>query len=61
MNTPADGEPSPLFLVAGGVGPISKPESLPQSILGGTDEADIVDGPLALVPNIRHADEVIAS
>lgn len=55
------GEPSPLFLVAGGVGPIPKPEALPQSIMGDADDADIVDGPLALVPNVRHADEVIAS
>lgn len=55
------GEPAPLFLVAGGVGLISKPESLPQDILDGADEADIIDGPLALVPNLRHADDVIAS
>lgn len=55
------GEPSPLFLVAGGVGPIPKHDALPQSIVGDADDADIVDGPLALVPNVRHADEVIAS
>jgi hypothetical protein len=55
------GESSPLFLVAGGVGPIPKPESLPTSIIGDSDEGDIVDGPLAFVPIIRHADEVIAS
>lgn len=55
------GEPSPLFLVAGGIGPIPKPGSLPQNILDEADETDIVDGPLALVPNVRHADEVIAS
>ena len=41
--------------------PIPKPEALPQSIMGDADDADIVDGPLALVPNVRHADEVIAS
>lgn len=55
------GEPHPLFVVAGGVGPMPKPDSLPDSILGETDDLDIVDGPLALVPDIRHADEVIAS
>lgn len=55
------GEPPPLFVVAGGVGPIPKPVSLPHSILGETDDSDIVDGPLALVPDVRHADEVIAS
>ena len=55
------GKPSPLFLVAGGVGPVPKPDTLPQSIVGHADGADIVDGPLALVPNVRHADEVIAS
>jgi hypothetical protein len=55
------GEPHPLFLVAGGVGPIPKPDSLPHSILGEADNLDIVDGPLALVPDVRHADEVIAS
>jgi hypothetical protein len=55
------GEPHPLFVVAGGVGPIPKPDSLPESILGEADDLDIVDGPLALVPDIRHADEVIAS
>lgn len=55
------GESSPLFLVAGGIGPIPKPDALPQSIVGDSDDADIVDGPLALVPRVRHADEVIAS
>lgn len=54
-------EPTPLFIVAGGVGSIPRPSSLPDSILGDTDDMDIVDGPLALVPNICHADEVIAS
>lgn len=51
---------APTFLVAGGVGGISKPETLPRSILGGADEADIVDGPLAFIPNIWRADEVTA-
>lgn len=55
------GEPPPLFIVSGGVGPIPKPESLPQSILGEADETNIVDGPLALVADVRHADEVMAS
>ena len=50
-----------LFIVAGGVGPIPKPDSLPHSILSDSDELDIVDGPLALVPDVRHADEVLAS
>ncbi|QDB78598.1 hypothetical protein FE251_03790 [Georgenia wutianyii] len=55
------GEPHPVFLVAGGVGPIAKPDALPHRIIGDVDEFDIVDGPLALVPKVRHADEVIAS
>ncbi|WP_104090851.1 SIR2 family protein [Cryobacterium sp. N19] len=55
------GEPHPRFLVAGGVGRIPKPDSLPHSIIGETNEFDIVDGPLALVADIRHADEVIES
>lgn len=55
------GEPHPIFVVAGGVGPMTRPESLPDNILAEADEADMIDGPLALVPNIRHADEVIAS
>ncbi|MDV6297239.1 MULTISPECIES: SIR2 family protein [Rhodococcus] len=55
------GEPCPLFLIAGGVGPIPMPKSLPPSIIDEVDDASILDGPLALVPNIRHADEVIAS
>lgn len=55
------GEPLPQFVVAGGVGPIPQPESLPESILSEADDLDIVDGPLALVPKVRHADEVIAS
>ncbi|PRZ34819.1 SIR2-like protein [Antricoccus suffuscus] len=55
------GEPHPLFVVAGGVGPIPKPDSLPDSIVGEASDLDIVDGPLALVPDVRHADEVIAS
>lgn len=55
------GEPLPLFLVAGGIGPIPKPEDLPPSIVSEADDADIVDGPLALMPSMRHADEVIAS
>ena len=55
------GEPPPFFIVAGGVGPLPKPESLPQSILGEADETNIVDGPLALLPDVRHADEVMAS
>lgn len=55
------GERAPLFLVAGGVGPMPQPDSLPPSILGETDDLNIVDGTLALVPDIRHADEVIAS
>jgi len=54
------GEPLPQFVVAGGVGPIPKPDSLPDSILGEADDLDIVGGPLALVPNVRHADEVIS-
>lgn len=55
------GEPPPFFVVAGGVGPIPKPDSLPQSIVDDADDSDIVDGPLALVPDIRTADEVLAS
>jgi hypothetical protein len=55
------GEPHPRFLVAGGVGRIPKPVSLPRSIMGETNELDILDGPLALMPDIRHADEVIES
>lgn len=55
------GEAHPLFLVAGGVGPLVKPVSLPKSIMNDQDETDIVDGPTALVPDIIHADEVIAS
>jgi hypothetical protein len=55
------GEPHPVFIVAGGVGPMPKPESLPHSILGEADETSIVDGPLALIPDVRHADEVMAS
>jgi len=55
------GEPQPLFVVAGGVGTIPKPAELPRSIIGDKDEMDIVDGPFALTPEIRHADEVIAS
>lgn len=55
------GEPLPKFLVAGGVGPIPRPGSLPHSILDEADEADVIDGPLSLVPDIRHADEVIAA
>ncbi|TAP44627.1 SIR2 family protein [Arthrobacter sp. S39] len=55
------GEPHPRFVVAGGVGPIPKPRSLPNNIMGESDELDIVDGPLALVPDITHADEVIAA
>lgn len=55
------GEPYPLFIVAGGAGPMPNPESLPGSILGEVDDLDIVDGPLALVPDVRHADEVLAS
>lgn len=55
------GEPHPLFVVAGGTGPMPRPESLPRDILAEADEADMIDGALALVPDIRHADEVIAS
>ena len=55
------GDPHPRFVVAGGVGPIPKPRSLPNNIMGDSDELDIVDGPLALVPDITHADEVIAA
>lgn len=55
------GEQLPLFIVAGGVGPIPKTNSLPGSILGETDVLDIVYGPLARVPDVRHADDVIAS
>ncbi|WP_143445358.1 SIR2 family protein [Janibacter indicus] len=55
------GEPSPLFIVSGGIGAMSEPDELPPSIVEDADDADIVDGPLALVPNVRHADEVIAS
>lgn len=55
------GEPHPLFVVAGGVGPIPKPNSLPESIVDDADDLDIVGGPLALVPDIRHAEEVLAS
>lgn len=54
------GEPSPLFITAGGV-PMPRPKSLPPSILGEADETNIVDGPLALVPDVRHVDEVLAS
>lgn len=55
------GEPHPIFLVAGGVGPIPKPNSLPESIVNVADDLDIVGGPLAPVPDIQHADEVLAS
>ena len=55
------GEPLPLFVVAGGVGLIPQSDSLPESILSEADDWDIVYGPLALVPQVRHADEVIAS
>lgn len=55
------GEKSPLFVVAGGIGPIPMPKSLPANILGVADEWDIINGPLSLVPDLRHADEVIAS
>jgi len=55
------GEAQPLFIVAGGVGWIPKPQSLPRNILDEADETDVIDGPLALVLQIRHADEVIAS
>ncbi|MFE4541580.1 SIR2 family protein [Arthrobacter sp. NPDC056727] len=54
-------EPHPRFVVAGGVGRITKSSSLPNNIMGDADERDIVDGPLALVPDITHADEVLAS
>lgn len=54
-------EPHPLFIVAGGVGPIPKPRSLPDSIMGDASVLDIVDGPLALVPEIVQAEEVIAA
>ncbi|MDQ0822356.1 hypothetical protein QFZ79_000092 [Arthrobacter sp. V4I6] len=55
------GEPHPRFVVAGGVGPISKFRSLPNNIMGESDELDIVAGPFALVPDITHADDVIAA
>lgn len=55
------GEPHPLFIVAGGIGPIPKPESLPRDIVDDSDETDMIDGPLAPLPEIRHADEVLAS
>lgn len=54
-------EPSPLFLVSGGVGPIPKPTYLPHNIVSDPDGSDIIDGALARVPNLRHADEVLAS
>lgn len=54
------GGPPPLFIIAGGV-PMPTPESLPPSILGEADETNIVDGPLALVADVRHVDEVMAS
>lgn len=55
------GEAHPMFIVAGGIGRVPKPDFLPDSILGDTDDMDIVDGPTALLPNIRHADEVLVS
>lgn len=55
------GETPPLFLIAGGVGPLSQSDALPRSILGELASSDIIDGPLAHTPNIRHADEVLAS
>lgn len=55
------GESPPTFLVAGGIGQILQPESLPQSIFGETDQTDIVDGPLSHTADVRHAHEVMAS
>lgn len=55
------GDPPPLFLVSGGVGPIPKPDSLPHNILSDPDDSDIIDGALAWVPNLRRADEVFTS
>lgn len=55
------GQPHPRFVVAGGVGPIPKLRSLPNNIMGESDERDIVDGPLTLAPDITRADDVIAA
>lgn len=55
------GEPLPQFIVSGGIGPIPQHNSLPPNILQEADEVDVIDGPLSLVPDIRHADEVIAA
>ncbi len=55
------GEPTPRFIIAGGVGPIPKSAVLPRSVMGDSQEADIIDGPFAQLANVMHADEVIAS
>ena len=64
------GDPYPLFLVAGGIGwpPVNRSDEalakrsiLPSDILDVSDATDILDGPRALTPIIRRADEVLAS
>lgn len=55
------GEPLPVFIVAGGIGPVPRSRELPDSIFGEVDETDILNASIALVPDIMLADEVIAS
>lgn len=56
-----NGETCPRFVVAGGVGRIPQSTSLPRDIVSEQSEESILDGPLALVPEIIQAEELLAS
>ncbi len=51
---------APVFLVAGGQGTKPAAGPLPNDILGGGDQFDIVGGPANAVPKCLTADEVLA-
>ena len=55
------GSTPPRFLLSGGVGSISRSATLPSDILSKGGVTDILDGPLAGVPDLLDAEELIAS
>lgn len=55
------GESRPKFLVAGGMGPMFRDEKLPNDLVSDTSADDVIGGPLSSVPDVCHADEVLAS
>lgn len=57
----ANGERRPRFLIAGGIGWSRGKGSLPTDVLNEGNEADILDGPESVVPDIVLAPEVLAS